>query len=506
MSRRAGIALIVLVACDADPERVGWRIEFDPAVAASGVARVRAYVALGGCDGPRLFEADVGQGETAPEPGALEDGRYGFGADAVDTACRRIASDCVAVDWPADANPVVVRLTPTAPEAECAVAQCVGGACERSEDLACGTPGPCSGPVVEVSTGRSHTCARTAAGEVWCWGRSADGQLGRPDTPVVPGPVALPAPATSISAGGPDAIPSGHTCAVLTTDEVWCWGANDAGQTTVAREDVVMPSPVRVDVPAASDVQAGGRHTCALTADGGVWCWGDGEQFQLGDGVAATRAGPTSVALSSPIDQLGLGNAHACVMTDRDRLICWGRAADGQLGNVTARTTPDLVEVNNGRDLRILAVGSNHVCFVRNGPPASFACFGRNAELQLGLPDPGRVSRPTMPDSVAVPETIDQMGLGSRHSCLLRTDGKVYCHGDNADGQLGRPDIVQTSTPAEVLGLSDVVDIDAGFAHTCAVRANGEVWCWGRNRFGQLGDGSTEARFSPTRALALGVE
>jgi alpha-tubulin suppressor-like RCC1 family protein len=32
--------------------------------------------------------------------------------------------------------------------------------------------------VAEVHSGDTHTCARTTAGQIYCWGDSHDGQLG----------------------------------------------------------------------------------------------------------------------------------------------------------------------------------------------------------------------------------------------------------------------------------------------------------------------------------------
>jgi alpha-tubulin suppressor-like RCC1 family protein len=40
-----------------------------------------------------------------------------------------------------------------------------------------------------------------------------------------------------------------------------------------------------------------------------------------------------------------------------------------------------------------------------------------------------------------------------------------------------------------VVGLTNVKGIAAGSLHTCAVKTDGSVWCWGQN-VGDLGDGN----------------
>lgn len=95
--------------------------------------------------------------------------------------------------------------------------------------------------VVDLAAGTDHTCALTVAGAVRCWGANAYGQLGYGDcvardwqdrscnvgddeTPASKGDVDVGGTVVQIFAGGD------HTCALLDTGAIRCWGANNYGQ------------------------------------------------------------------------------------------------------------------------------------------------------------------------------------------------------------------------------------------------------------------------------------
>jgi alpha-tubulin suppressor-like RCC1 family protein len=148
--------------------------------------------------------------------------------------------------------------------------------------------------VVGLAAGGGHTCARTGAGQLFCWGRGDRGQLGTGMTANAAIAVALGAPAptdaTAIAAG------AAHTCAVGRDGSVTCWGASDAGQ--VGRSAEAVANPVRVD--GLSDVvavSAGGAHTCAVERGGAVRCWGLGANGQLGEDTPLLSPRPRFVAL-----------------------------------------------------------------------------------------------------------------------------------------------------------------------------------------------------------------
>jgi hypothetical protein len=59
--------------------------------------------------------------------------------------------------------------------------------------------------------------------------------------------------------------------------------------------------------------------------------------------------------------------------------------------------------------------------------------------------------------------------------------------GRNDYGQLGDGTYTRRNTPVQI--TSGVSSVPLGGFHTCAVKTDGSLWCWGNNWYGQLGDG-----------------
>jgi alpha-tubulin suppressor-like RCC1 family protein len=108
--------------------------------------------------------------------------------------------------------------------------------------------------------------------------------VGDDETPVDAGRVRLGQPALHLAAG------RAHTCALLVSGAVRCWGAGQYGRLGYANEhnvgDKEWPGAAGdVDVGGPANlIAAGGFHTCAVLTDGCVRCWGLGENGQLGYG------------------------------------------------------------------------------------------------------------------------------------------------------------------------------------------------------------------------------
>ena len=81
------------------------------------------------------------------------------------------------------------------------------------------------------------------------------------------------------------------------------------------------------------------------------------------------------------------------------------------------------------------------------------------------------------------------------------TAGRAAAWGYNNSGQLGNNTTTDSSVAVAVntdgvLAGKTITAIDSGDAHACAV-ADGKVYCWGWNAYGQLGNNSTTGSSVP---------
>ena len=219
-----------------------------------------------------------------------------------------------------------------------------------------------------IVAGQSHSCAITADGTVRCWGYNSVGQLGIGSlggffsSPVAPD---LGAPTAMLSAG------TDHTCAVSDGGGAKCWGLNNAGQlgdgTTVYWAVPVGVSGLSAGV---SGIAAGGEHSCAVMDTGHVKCWGSNYSGQLGDGTFNGSLVPVDVPGLSEVVQIAAGNASTCALDQRGVVTCWG---NDQVG---------LHEVQGIGGATAIAMGSGHACALTTA--GGIRCWGDNDFGQLG--------------------------------------------------------------------------------------------------------------------------
>ncbi len=337
-----------------------------------------------------------------------------------------------------------------------------------------------------IAAGYNHTCAVLSSSTVRCWGLNNAGQLGNgttadSNTPVT---VATLSGATAIASG------YGHTCAVLSGGTARCWGLNSASQLgNGTTTDSTTPVAVS-GLEGVTAITAGFEHTCAMLASGTVKCWGANFSGQLGNGTTADFSNtPVTVTGLSGVTAISAGDYHTCALLRGGRVKCWGYLIDSQLGNGTTTdfsNTPVTVAGLSG--VVALSAGRYHTCAVLLG--GTVKCWGLDEQGQLGN---GANTDSKTPVAVTGLSGVTAISAGDYHTCALLTGGAVQCWGYNSSGQLGNETTTSSNTPVAVTGLSGVTAISAGGLHTCATLMGKSVECWGANFAGQLGIGTTSS-------------
>jgi alpha-tubulin suppressor-like RCC1 family protein len=343
-----------------------------------------------------------------------------------------------------------------------------------------------------VSAGGGHTCGIRTTGRLYCWGDDSFGQLG--DN------FALAAQSTPVEVAGgiTDWVSVSanvrNTCARTATRRLDCWGSDSNGQLGDDAAIGAHPMPVEV-AGGATDwgtVDVGGAHVCARKTNGRLYCWGSDSHGQLGNSAAiADRHVPTEVAgAATNWGAVAAGTDHTCARKTNGRLFCWGNDANGRLGNNAAiadRHVP--TEVFGGAtNWSSVTAGGLHTCARKSN--GRLFCWGSDFNGQLG--DNGTIAERHTPSQVAGAATNwASVSALAYTTCARRTNGHVWCWGNDGNGQLGNGlPRMSIATPVEVSGAaSNWASVSAGAFHTCARKTTNRIFCWGLDSEGQLGNG-----------------
>lgn len=324
-----------------------------------------------------------------------------------------------------------------------------------------------------------------------------------------------------------------HTCALLTSTEVRCWGANGYGQlgdgslTGRVRPVAVSNANGSARLTTVAQITSGGFHTCARLTNGLAACWGRNNRGQLGDGTTTNRRRP--ILVSNPagtgwltgVTDLSTGDQHTCARLQSGHVVCWGDNSSGQLGNATTTSSRRPVTTLLGTaalgGITQVNAGALHTC-ARSATGRAY-CWGSNSSGQLGsgandldsdmlwYDHHSAVSVHDGRDPLDILHHVRAVSAGGTHSCALTTDGKARCWGSNISGELGDglplpvpPDDPPDNRPTSVAwpaGLTiGVAGVAAGGLHSCAITTVG-VACRGSNWRGRLGNGTTTDSLTP---------
>jgi alpha-tubulin suppressor-like RCC1 family protein len=310
-----------------------------------------------------------------------------------------------------------------------------------------------------------------------------------------------------------------HSCALLGSGQVRCWGFNDAGQlgtrtgyTSFNRPKVVLNESGTGPLKNVIAIDAGGSHTCALLANREVRCWGDNSAGSLGDGTFQNRQVPRPVksvagnGRLTGVTQITVGSGTTCARLNTGQARCWGDNEEGQVGDGTEqdRNRPRVVRAVSGpgplTGVTQVSAGAGTTCARLQSGQAW--CWGEGEDGGLGNGSVGIRTRPVVvgdTDGTGPLTGVATVEAGSGTACA-RVGSQLRCWGNGIHGQMGNgvqdeenfvPVAVENQTETAV--LTGVTRFSLTDRHACARLANGQARCWGLGVSGQLGDGNLDS-------------
>ncbi len=340
--------------------------------------------------------------------------------------------------------------------------------------------------VASFALGASHSCAIDSWGILSCVGLNDNSQLGR-------GTGLNSANFTTVDRGtaySSLALGSVHSCGLTTTGILNCWGSAAQGELGNNSTTIGSAVPMRMDAPNTYlRIAVGANHTCGILSSGALRCWGLNSNGQIGNNTTVNVLLPITIDSGVNYTQIALGTSHTCGITDSNALKCWGLNTFGQLGTNSLTQSNVPVLVDSGVSYTKIALGGKHSCGITT--TGVLKCWGYNTSGQLGINSSTLALVPTVIDSGV---SYSEIGLGLNHTCGITNANVLKCWGDNTYGQVGNGFTLNVMLP---------VIIDSGIAyaklgsmsqasHSCAITAPSAspantLKCWGQNTSGQLG-------------------
>ncbi|TLX17071.1 putative Ig domain-containing protein [Rhizobium sp. MHM7A] len=324
----------------------------------------------------------------------------------------------------------------------------------------------------QISAGDMFACGVTPKGALQCWGA---GYSNNPQTVA-----ALGENVASVSAGTTNG--QGQYCVVTKEGAAKCYGANSYGHMGTGKISNLRGYwDVQGLQSGVAQIGIGGQHACAMLTTGEVKCWGANNQGQLGTGNTTTALTPTTVpGLESGVATLKVGRMHTCVQKVNGEVWCWGQG----YANGTASSTvlsPDKLSLTNTQKL-VTGVGNG--CAINN--TGMLYCWGSGVYNKLQSDNSYSYPSPRWMSLSGYSNSDAAIGMG--HICALRR-GVVSCWGLRESGQLGNGIYSRyTYQPQVVSNITTAASITAGDDFSCALLDSGQAQCWGDNDYGQLGN------------------
>lgn len=313
----------------------------------------------------------------------------------------------------------------------------------------------------QIASGNSHNCMVTPQEKVKCWGNNGYGKLGNNST------VSSPLPVEVVGLSGVKFLSLGmnHSCALTNQNTVKCWGSHGD---TYPQNTSPFNSRVPIDIPGAAvakSLKSGGVTSCVITALDTVKCWDNGEVQEI-------------VGLSG-VKSITVGSDQSCAVTSQNTLKCWWNRSK----------SPSAFDILEPSSVKSVSGGYGRFCMVTSEDTVK--CWNSNSTNARII-------------DVANLSGVKSVHAGQAHVCALTFQGAVKCWGNNDYGQFGNDKASDySSTPVDVMNLSNVKSLSVGNFHSCALTSEDTVKCWGRNLETEVGNNGSSNLILPADVSSL---
>lgn len=243
-----------------------------------------------------------------------------------------------------------------------------------------------------------------------------------------------------------------HLFAYTNQNRLFAWGRNNYGQlATGSTVDVKQAVDITSQFSLANRetikaVATSERHSVFLTSKGRIFTVGHNQYGQLGDDTYTNQFLPTEITNqffllgNETITQISAALYTTTILTSKGRVFAMGNT----VGDNTAQNRKKPTEITT------------------------------NFNLESG-------------------ELIIQVQSAGSQSMFLTSKNRLFVLGTNSNGQLGTGNTTKVLVPTaiesslELTGNEKIKQIEMGTLHTLLVTTKGRIFAWGYNSFGQLG-------------------
>ncbi|KAM0841621.1 hypothetical protein ACQ4PT_058890 [Festuca glaucescens] len=351
-----------------------------------------------------------------------------------------------------------------------------------------GRPGD---PPASLACGGAHTLFLTHSGRVFATGLNDFGQLGIGSSMTHSlDPIEVSGfhdRVVEISAG------NHHSCAVTADGELFIWGKNSSGQLGLGKSaGKIVSTPRKVDYLAdvrVKMVALGSDHSIAVTEEGEALSWGAAGAGRLGHGHKSSILG---FAMASneytprliknldgiKIKRIAAGMLHSACIDKKGTVFIFGQKTEKVFGRSNDVPRPSVVEEIKFSEE--VACGGYHTCVVTDR--GDLYSWGSNENGCLGLGGTGIVRSPEVLRSSLFKLPVSKVSCGWKHTAVISgediytwgwggANGTFFEEGHSSGGQLGHGNDVDYFEPMMVKFGKNAraVHVSCGFNHTGAI-------------------------------------